>query len=794
MRSMSRSSIDKLIQAGRRARVFASKGPAYHYTYGRWRLDGWWRKKTDSFAALDDAAFFARLELEQPGLAGVEKSVAEQDYDRAKSRLTTYFRARDEPRFHFSCQDKDTLVSTITDRDKEATVRAADQVCQNIFEFRRVAPVKFEDTIDWTYCPAGNTDWTWDLNRHPFFITLGKAYWYTGSEAYAIKFTQLLLDWIQENPAGVERPNWNSVLEVAVRLNTWIWAYFFFRQADHFGEEAQIALLKGLLTHARFLAARIERHSANNHLLLETKALALCGILFPEFREAQRWQASGLRTLWDEVEKQVCTDGVHAERAPLYHRRILSDLLEMLALLENNERPVSGKIIARVEKMVDFDVNITKPDGTIPLFSDSALTEIQVRFSPRGGGATLFGRVKLDSGDPDEDMAWLLGNRIIRPGTTQAEADHKLVSRAFPEGGYVVMRGGAGTQGLYLACDCGPFGYKTAPIHGHADALSFDLYAYGHSLITDPGVYSYHLGEDWRGYFRGTSAHNTIMVDGEDQSILLASGRVYHTAEATLHEWVANGHFDFLDGSHDGYCRLAEPVTHRRKMLFLKPEYWIIVDLLVGPQARHRVEQFFHLMPQAATVLDQETQAARVEYGPDPVLTIAPSGTPALQADVITGSTDPIQGWVSFFSGEKIPAPVLRYRQDVQIPTSFVTVLYPHAANDKHGLCVTPLTVTTSDGQSVDETAVSGLSIETAQYADTCMIAHDGAPPWKVFAGYESDGELVYVRRRKSDGAIVRMIMRAGCKLSFHGQPLIKANEKPQDLALDCEILTGAKR
>jgi hypothetical protein len=355
------------------------------------------------------------------------------------------------------------------------------------------------------------------------------------------------------------------------------------------------------------------------------------------------------------------------------------------------------------------------------------------------------------------------------------------------------MRGGAGTQGLYLACDCGPFGYETTPIHGHADALSFDLYAYGHSLITDPGVYSYHLGEDWRGYFRGTSAHNTIMVDGEDQSILLASGRVYRTAEATLHEWVTNGYFDFLDGSHNGYCRLAEPVTHRRKMLFLKPEYWIIVDLLVGPQARHRVEQFFHLMPQATLVLDQETQAACVEHGPDPVLTIAPLGTPALQADVITGTTDPIQGWVSFFSGEKIPAPVLTYSKDVQTPTSFVTVLYPHPPSDEHKLCVKPLRVTTSDKEPVDETAASGLSVETAQYIDTCMIAHDGAPSCLAFAGFESDAKLIYVRRRKRDGAVVRIIMRAARKLSFGRVPLVKDNDRPQDLALDCEIMTGEK-
>jgi len=741
---------------------------------------------------MDDVAFFARLELKEQSLTDVEKAVAEKNYENAKSRLTEYFRTRNWPKFHFGWEDREKIISAIRDNQKETTIRAADEVCQNIFRFRRVAPVKFEKGIDWAYCPGGNTDWMWDLNRHSYFITLGKAYWYTGNEKYAEKFTELLLNWIDANPVGVGQPNWDSVLEVAVRLNTWIWAYHLFRQADVFGRDEHIAFLKSLLTHARYLAARIEHHAVNNHLLLEAKALAFCGILFPEFKGAKEWRESGLQILWDEVEKQVCTDGVHAERAPLYHRRVMSDLLEMLVLLENNDLPVPENVVHRVEKMLDFDQNIAKPDGTIPLFNDSALTETQIRFSSRGGGAMLFGRVRLDANGTalDEDMAWLLGKRDLQPSATQMESGRELPSRAFPEGGYFVMRGGTGKQGLYMAFDCGPFGYEPVPIHGHADALSFDLYAYGHSLITDCGAYSYHLGEDWRHYFRGTSAHNTIVVDGKDQSILLESGRVYRTAQATLHQWVSTAHFDFVDGSHNGYCRLAKPVTHRRKIFFVKPEYWIIVDLLMGQHGQHCLEQYFHLMPQAVPVLDKATKSVQVEYSGTPMITIVPLKAQPLQAEVISGATDPIQGWVSFFSGERIVAPVLRYRKDVPTPTSFVTVLYPHQAGSTNALHVTDLKVAARDGKLIDEMAITGLTVETAEYVDTCIIAHDGAPSQKAFAGYESDGHLIYVRRRKSDEAIVRIIMRGGHRLSFQGQSLLKAHDLLEDFALDCAITT----
>jgi hypothetical protein len=765
MPSSIRARLNNVIPLMQRAEVLLAKGPVYLYTYGRWRLDGWWRQALNRILTacgqdrgLGDAAFFARLDLTRPGLAEVRETVTQRDFAGARSSLAAYFCARQSPRFHFCWHDRTKILELVQEEQKEETMRAADRVCQNTFCFRHIPPVRFENGIDWAHRPGGNTDWTWDLNRHPYFITLGKAYWYTGKRAYAHKFSELLLDWIDANPVGVGRRNWDSILEVAVRLNTWIWAYFFFSQAGALGQHEHTVLLKGLFSHARYLAARTEHHAANNHLLLEAKALAFCGLLFPEFREARAWRTSGLRILWDQVRKQVCIDGTHGERAPLYHRRVLSDLIEMLVLLEHNGLPAPEDVVDRVERMIDFDVNITKPDGTIPLFSDSALTEIQARFSNRGGGATVFGRVKLDGDGLSEDMAWLLGGRDLGQNTIEARSDRELASRAFPQGGYFVMRAGTGKAGLYLAFDCGPFGYEAGPIHGHADALSFDLYAYGRSLITDCGVYSYHLGDDWRNYFRGTRAHNTIVVDGQDQSTLLGSGRVYRMAQATLHKWTSGTHCDFVDGSHDGYCRLAEPVTHRRKVFFVKPEYWIVIDLLTGPSGRHRLEQYFHLMPWATVALDGETGSVHVEEGGIPVLTIAPLNTSSLQVDIISGATDPIQGWVSFFSGERVAAPVLRYRKDVQVPTSFVTVLYPHPPGHVKNIHVTDPRSTAYSDEWKGEMGITGVAVETSEHIDICTIACGSSTPLTSLAGSDGESNLVYVRRQKSNGAVIRVI------------------------------------
>ena len=194
-------------------------------------------------------------------------------------------------------------------------------------------------------------------------------------------------------------------------------------------------------------------------------------------------------------------------------------------------------------------------------------------------------------------------------------------------------------------------------------------------------------------------------------------------------------------------------------------------------------------MPWAIPVLDPQTQAVHVQYNNTLMMSLVPLNAERLQAQLITGATDPVQGWVSFFSGEKVAAPVLRYCKDAQVPTSFVTVLYPYKANAQDQVHVAGLRVTTRDGEPIDEMAVSGLTVETADHIDICVVAHEGAPAWMAFAGYESDGELVCVRRRKSDGAVVRMIMRGGHTLSFQGQSLVAAQGLVRDFVLDGENL-----
>jgi hypothetical protein len=758
----------------REARIFIRQGPIYHYVYSQRRLRRWLGWRRIKAINRDEPAFLAQFNLGRPSWRNIEqKAEVRKSYEDVKVNVVAHFQARACPCFFFEPKDVDQIISLIEDSQKETTICAADEICQNVFHFRQVR-VKFENGLDWTYRPQRNIDWTWDLNRHAYFETLGRAYWYTGDERYVQKFQELILDWLAKNPADVDQPNWTSAFEVACRINTWIWAFFYFRSAPTFDRETCLAFLKGLLTHGYYLEANLELHIPNNHLLLEAKALAMLGYLLPEVKRAKKWRQQGSQILCQQVKEQVCSDGGHGERATLYHRIIASQLLELQVLLAKNNTSLPTEIAKALEQMIEFELWMTKPNGLVPLLNDSALEDTYLRFSASSGGPVFLGRsdLKAIAPPPDEASIWLLGHKRIKQYLDLPAEDFCLNSRAFPETGYFVMRGGKGSEAAYLVFDCGPFGYEPVPGHGHADALNLELHAHGQTHLVDPGVYSTYLGEDWRNFFRGSPAHNLVVVDNQDQSALGDIWQVNHPAEATLHQWLSSDEFDFIDGSHNGYERLSEPITHRRQIFFAKPEYWVIIDTLTG-QGEHCFDLYFHLMPEVDTQFEPKSGSIHAGNCGEGGLIIVPIVTNRLQTEVITGATDPIQGWVSCLSGEKQPAPVLRYRQTTAAPIQFCTVLYPYTAAETPSIAISRLDIEFDSPTSRSEIDFTGLRLETDRFVDYLLIDRGSGVAFKTFAGFETDAKLLYLRSCQADDRPNTVALKGGNHLFYQGRSII---------------------
>jgi hypothetical protein len=201
-------------------------------------------------------------------------------------------------------------------------------------------------------------------------------------------------------------------------------------------------------------------------------------------------------------------------------------------------------------------------------------------------------------------VRWLL--HALPGKRPEADPHESDTGWAFPDGGYLLFGSHFGEANeIKGMVDCGPLGYLGIAAHGHADALALNLSVGGEECLVDPGTYSYWQEHKWRDYFRGTSAHNTVRIDGVDQSVSGGRFMWLKKAKASIERMPQSPHeFDFR-GSHDGYERLADPVRHMRSVRFDAATSSLVVRDEFAARKHHQVELFWHFAPELSVRLDQ---------------------------------------------------------------------------------------------------------------------------------------------------------------------------------------------
>jgi hypothetical protein len=188
----------------------------------------------------------------------------------------------------------------------------------------------------------------------------------------------------------------------------------------------------------------------------------------------------------------------------------------------------------------------------------------------------------------------------------------------------------------------------------------------GEELLIDPGTFVYVDSVDERNRFRGTAAHNTLQVDELSQAEPAGPFTWQRLADASVHRWVTGRDFDFFEGAHDGYMRLPEGVKHHRYVLYSKPHFWFVRDVLEGTGIHH-FETFWHFAPGTLSRIRGGFAFSRNQQVDLAVL--FPSGH---------GCVQKIQeGWRSPVYGRKEPAPVLRSSIRATLPLELAILVVP---------------------------------------------------------------------------------------------------------------------
>jgi hypothetical protein len=236
------------------------------------------------------------------------------------------------------------------------------------------------------------------------------------------------------------------------------------------------------------------------------------------------------------------------------------------------------------------------------------------------------------------------------------------------------MRSGWDRGADQVIFDVGPLGCHVTGAHGHADLLSVQASFGGYPYIVDPGTFRYTGDEGWRGYYRGTSAHSTVDVDGAGQALPRGPFGWMSRPAARLVHWESTASRDVAVGEHRAYIRLPDPVIHRRQVIRESSRRCIVVDDVNG-QTEHRVDIRFQFAPMSVTL--DPSQWVRAVRTPTAGLFIHAFATLPLKATVLEGELDPRQGWVSTAYGRHEPAPVLLYAVVARLPLRIITVLVP---------------------------------------------------------------------------------------------------------------------
>jgi uncharacterized heparinase superfamily protein len=345
-----------------------------------------------------------------------------------------------------------------------------------------------------------------------------------------------------------------------------------------------------------------------------TVALLFAGTFFAG-DDADRWLTVSQHLLEREIDEQILPDGGHYERSPMYHSIVTQDLLDVANLLKCSEKSPPNRFLEKIKNIatrsVTYLTDIAHPDGEIPLFNDCAFS---ISLSPnklREYAENLFPDLSIrQNGGP-------------------------LIEKSYS--GYYGFR----TEDQFMLIDCGEIGPKYQPGHAHCDLLSYELSMGERRVVVDSGVFGYEM-DDLRAYIRSTAAHNTIRVDGKEQSEMWSAFRVGRrakplSAKAHMH---SNGDFTF-EGSHDGYNYLPQRVIHTRKIRYeAARQQYLIGDHLCG-RGKVRAESFVHLHPDLRV---EKEQSRLTVVEPDGKALVVVEADPSLEVSTQSGFYCPCFG------------------------------------------------------------------------------------------------------------------------------------------------------
>lgn len=472
--------------------------------------------------------------------------------------------------------------------------------------------VEYRRRVGW-----GDIKFCWELNRLQFLPALALDAAVRGDGEAAAIVWEILGGWMEFNPPrrGV---HWSSGIELASRLVSVLAAVSLIGEPqDATGRWKLRAFVDA---HVRWIWRYPSLYSsANNHRVAEAAGLFLAALCVPDMVGADVIGSTARSVLERGILNLFSADGVGGEHSPTYAAYSLEWFALAGIVASASGVPLSNGYQERAVKAAACLASMLDGQGRIPAIGDDDEGRVLVLGSEpqseyvasvvdmvsrwHGGDVRLCSRPTLRD---------LLDGAAASSKFDGVVAQAQSVGRiTYEEGGYSVWRRRSKRGECLLIFDHAPLGYLSIAAHGHADALSIWYGVNGDPVFVDAGTYLYHAGHGLRDLLRGTGVHNTLSLEGVDQSRIVGPFAWAEHAKAKIVEVCE----DAVVAEHDGYLRKFG-VSHRRRVECKADGELLIRDTLrLGRHGPIAWSSGLNLHPSTRCVLDGSVALLTTQSG-----------------------------------------------------------------------------------------------------------------------------------------------------------------------------------
>ena len=587
--------------------------------------------------------YFAFINLDYTGLELAKKACADNQWQNAAQCLLDYYRKRfPVPR------------GRLVDEDR----KNADLALKHYFKGNKSNPHIFRGKeIDWfskavhEQQTIHENEWLFQFHRLTWWPALGKAFHATGDERYLNEWETELISYIDKVFPLTKKSPWfvRRGMECENRNRCLMQVLPFMIHSPKFDSETLLSVL--YMLHHQTEQIRKVYAKKGNHLLADLDGVLATATQFPEFKKSDEWLDEVLNKYPGLMFSEILADGMNKELIFSYHTMYIGLFTKFYKKLEGLglEDRLPDEFHQRLEKMHEIFAYQAYPDMTYCQFGDA--------WKKDPGALTWMFKKHHQRNYPNNEFYSFLASSGERGSKPQVS------SRAYPESGFYFLRSDWSDQAIFMPVKAN----KTkGEWHNHIDNGTFGLYAYGRNFMNDSGSYLYASDDPeqqrWREWFKSTKVHQTLTLN--EQNINLESECLYWSDESKLTALV------FENNSY-------ENLRHRRTILFVDKQYFIIHDQAIG-DAEGEVKIHFQLVP-SEIVFNASEGLVSTQFKSGPNLVVH---SRALQGKTQLEKED---GWISYEQKIKQERPAWCLKQDkkAEQDLGFLTVLEPLREGEK---------------------------------------------------------------------------------------------------------------